>query len=76
MTDIVKNYIRVLKVISFFYPSKANWQSNCELKFICGVGRKEKISDLELVAMSLTAEFISIDSENFLIKGDKKSKKS
>ncbi len=52
-----------------------NWQSNCKLEFILGVGRK-KTSDLEVVAVSLTTEFISIDSENFLIKGDKKSKKS
>ncbi|MEM0544115.1 IS982 family transposase, partial [Flavobacterium sp. j3] len=41
---------------------------NCELEFKSGVGRKEKMSDLEVVALSLTAEFMSIDSENSLFK--------
>lgn len=59
MTNIVKNYFRVLEVISSL---------NCELEFKSGVGRKEKMSDLEVVALSLTAEFMSIDSENSLFK--------
>jgi hypothetical protein len=60
MSNIVKKYLRVLEVISSL---------NCELEFKSGVGRKEKkISDLEVVAMSLTVEFISIDSENSLFK--------
>jgi len=41
---------------------------NCELVYKSGVGRREKISDLEVVALSLTAEFMSIDSENSLFK--------
>jgi hypothetical protein len=41
---------------------------NCESEFKSGVGRKEKMSDLEVVALSLTAEFMSIDSENSLFK--------
>ena len=40
----------------------------CELEYKSGIGRKEKMSDLEIVAMSLTAEFMSIDSENSLFK--------
>jgi hypothetical protein len=44
MTNIVKNYFRILEVIS-------------SLNF-----------DLEVVALSLTAEFMSIDSENSLFK--------
>jgi hypothetical protein len=59
MANIVKKYLRVLEVISSL---------NCELEFKSGVGRKEKMSDLEVVALSLTAEFMSIDSENSLFK--------
>jgi len=59
MTNIVKNYFRVLEVISSF---------DTELDFKSGVGRKPKISDIEVVALSLTAEFMSIDSENSLFK--------
>lgn len=55
----MKNYFRVLEVIS---------SVGCELEYKSSVGRKEKISDLEVVAMSLTAEFMSIDSENSLFK--------
>ena len=41
---------------------------NCKLENKTDVGRKQKISDLEVVALSLTAEFMSIDSENSLFK--------
>lgn len=41
---------------------------NCELEFKSDVGRKQKMSDLEVVELSLTAEFMSIDGENFLFK--------
>ena len=59
MSNIVKNYLRVLEVISSL---------NCELIHKSGVGRRQKMSDLEVVALSLTAEFMSIDSENSLFK--------
>jgi hypothetical protein len=59
MTNIVKNYLRVLEVISSL---------NYEFGYKSGVGRKTKISDLEIVALSLTAEFMSIGSENSLFK--------
>ena len=59
MSNIVKKYLRVLEVIRSL---------NCELEFKSGVGRKQKMSDLEIVALSLTAEFMSIDSENSLFK--------
>ena len=36
---------------------------NCELEFKSDVGRKQKMPDLEVVALSLTADFMSIDSE-------------
>lgn len=54
MSNIVKNYLRVLEVISSL---------NCESEFKSGDGRKSKMTDLEIVAASLTAEFMSIDSE-------------
>ena len=38
------------------------------LEFKSDVGRKQKIFDLEVVALSLTADFMSIDSENSLFK--------
>jgi len=59
MLKIVKNYFRFLEVISSL---------NCELEYISDVGRKQKMYDLEVVALSLTAEFMSIDSENSLFK--------
>lgn len=59
MSNIIKNYLRVLEVISSL---------NCELEFKSDVGRKQKTSDLEVVELSLTAEFMSIDGENFLFK--------
>ena len=37
MSNIVKNYFRVLEVISSF---------NCELEYKSDVGRKQKMSDL------------------------------
>lgn len=59
MSNIAKNYFRVLEIISSL---------NCELEYRSSVGRKQKMSDLEVVALSLTAEFMSIDSENALFK--------
>ena len=59
MSNIVKNYFRVLEVISSL---------NCKLENKSDVGRKQKMSDFEVVALSLTAEFMSIDSENSLFK--------
>lgn len=59
MSNIVKNYFKVLEVLSSL---------NFELEYKSDVGRKQKMSDLEVVALSLTAEFMSIDSENSLFK--------
>ena len=57
--NIVKNYLRVLEVISSL---------NLKIEYKTGVGRSQKMSDLDVVALSLTAEFMSIDSENSLFK--------
>jgi hypothetical protein len=54
MTNIVKNYFRVLEVLCSL---------NFELEFKSGIGRKPKMTNLAVVALSLTAEFMSIDSE-------------
>ena len=58
-SNIVKNYLSVLEVISSL---------NCELEYKSGVGRIQKMSDLEVVTLSFTAEFMSIDSKNSLLK--------
>lgn len=55
MSNITKNYFRVLEVLTSLNivppPEKR-------------AGRRFKMSDLEVVALSLTAEYRSIDSEN------------
>ena len=55
MLNIVKNYFKILEVIS-----SLNIISNTEIR----AGRRLKMSDLEVVALSLTSEYMSIDSEN------------
>jgi hypothetical protein len=45
MTNKVKNYFRVLEVISSL---------KCELEYKSGVGRIQKTCDLEVVALGLT----------------------
>ena len=57
MSNIVKNYCRALEVISSL---------NCDLECKYRAGRKDKTFDLEVIALSLTADFMSIDSENSL----------
>lgn len=59
MSNIVKNYFKVLEVISSL---------NYDLIFNSRVGRTSKMSDLEVIALSLTSEFMPIDSENSLFK--------
>lgn len=59
MSKIVNNYLKVLEVINSL---------NINSCFFNRVGRKPKMTDTEIVALSLTAEFMSIDSENNLFK--------
>ncbi len=59
MTNIIKNYLRVLEVINSL---------NLDLEHQLGDGRKPKMTDIEVIALSLTAEYMSIDSENYLFK--------
>lgn len=55
ISNIVKNYLRVLEVIS-----------SLNIDFVPNIRarRKVKITDYEVVALSLTAEYMSLDSEN------------
>lgn len=59
MSNIRNNYLKVLEVVNSLniYPDSAN-----------RVGRKPKMADIEVVALSLTAEFMSIDSESDLFR--------
>ena len=58
MSNIAKNYSRILEAInSLNIATKPK-----------SVGRKPKMSDTEVVALGLTAEFMSVDSENSLFK--------
>ncbi len=41
---------------------------NLDLEHQLGDGRKPKMTDIEVIALSLTAEYMSIDSENYLFK--------
>ncbi|MEM8520269.1 hypothetical protein RCH19_000242, partial [Flavobacterium sp. PL12] len=59
MSNIKKNYLRILEVISSL---------NCDSPYHSAVGRKFKMTDIEVVALSLVAEYMSIDSENDLFK--------
>ncbi|MFT5215292.1 MAG: hypothetical protein ACI83H_000400, partial [Glaciecola sp.] len=57
MSNIVKDYFKILEVIS-----SLNIVLNTENR----AGRRLKMSDLEIVVLSLTSEYMSIDSENSL----------
>ena len=59
ISDILKNYFRVLEVIISL---------NCKLENKSDVGRKQKMSNLEVITLSLKAEFMFVDSENSLFK--------
>ncbi len=59
MSNIIKNYFRVLEVIRSL---------NRKREYKPSASRKAKMSDIEIIALSLTAEFMSIDSENSLFK--------
>lgn len=59
MSNIKRNYQRILEIIlplshQIAIPTKA--------------GIKPKMSDIEVIALSLTAKYMSIDSENSLFK--------
>jgi hypothetical protein len=55
MSNIINNYFKILEVIS-----SLDIALNTEIR----AGIKFKMSDLEVAALSLTSDFMSIDSEN------------
>lgn len=57
MSNIVKNYQKLLHTLLPIYE---------KIERLPKPGRKPKMSDIEVVALSLTAEYMSIDSENAL----------
>jgi len=57
MTNVANNYFRILSVLDSL---------NLKLTKTSKVGRPPKMSDLEVIALSFTAEYLSIDSENAL----------
>lgn len=58
MLNLVKNYIKILEVLNSLEMERPINKS----------GRKPKMSDLEVVALSFTAEYMSIDSESSLFR--------
>lgn len=59
MSNIRNNYLKVLEVISSLNIGPYSARK---------VGRNPKMADIEVIALSLTAEFMSIDSENDLFR--------
>ncbi len=59
MINIVKNYFKVLEVLSSL---------NIDSNVVPRAGRKCKMSDIEAVSLSFTAEYMSIDSESSLFR--------
>lgn len=59
MSNVIKNYLRVLEDICTL---------NCELESKLMLAENKKISDLEAVELSLTTGFLSIDSKSSLFK--------
>ena len=58
MSKIVKNYHRILETLESLNITLTERKA----------GRKPKMTDLQVVALSLTAEYMSIDSENLLFQ--------
>src|SRR5690606_5232690 len=59
MSNISNNYFKVLEVINSL---------NIDSGSLGRIRRKPKMADIEVVALSLTAEFMSIDSESDLFR--------
>ena len=67
MSNIEKKLKR-FRSYKFFDQSIANWRSNCELELKSGVGRKEKMFDLEIVTLSLNAEFMTYKKSKITVE--------
>jgi hypothetical protein len=58
MINLIKNYIKILEALKSLDMDVP----------LSKLGRKPKMTDLEVVALSFTAEYMSIDSENSLFR--------
>ncbi len=61
MHDIRANFTKILEVIKGIIGDEVSEQGNYLRR-----GTRPRFSDLEVIALSLTAECLSIDSENYL----------
>ena len=67
MHNIRTNFIKILEVIKDIIGDEINEKGSCLRR-----GSIPKFSDIEVIALSLTAECLSIDSENHLFSKLKK----
>ena len=63
MHDIKTNFDKILEVLTSILKNKVDTMGNFPK-----VGKKPKFSDLEVISLNLTSEYLSIDSENLLFK--------
>jgi hypothetical protein len=70
MHNIKGNFDKIYQAIKSLQLKDFDLEGNVKK-----VGRKPKFSDLEVISLNLVAEYLSIDSENFLFKKIKESYK-
>src|SRR5210317_1046720 len=63
MHNIKRNFDKILETIKPFTKDIFNQRGN-----VPRPGPVAKMSDLEVIALTLTSEYLSIDSENYLFK--------
>ena len=63
MHDLKTNFDKILEVLKSILQSEVDSSGNFPK-----VGKKPKFSDLEVISLNLTSEYLSIDSENLLFK--------
>ena len=63
MHDIKTNFDKILEVLKSILQNNVDGSGNFPR-----VGKKPKFSDLEVISLNLTSEYLSIDSENLLFK--------
>ena len=63
MHDIKTNFDKILEVLKSILQNNVDQSGNFPR-----VGKKPKFSDLEVISLNLTSEYLSIDSENLLFK--------
>ena len=63
MHNIKTNFDKILEVLKSISQNNVDKAGNFPK-----VGKKPKFSDLEIISLNLTSEYLSIDSENLLFK--------